>query len=201
MRAANAQATDLSKRLGDAAEHQAIVAAATAVIADAERIEGELHNPEAKVVYDILRGPRGAQLYSQLAPLYSWSQDSDLAPSAAMLARWSELQGAAHGARARHCRHERGLGGHTRGRGQRRSPAAPDPARAEGHRAMIGWIRDKLFGWAQRLRFPWLLLLTAALFGIDLAIPDFIPFIDEIVLGLATLVLSGRLAQAGAEPR
>ena len=55
---------------------------------------------------------------------------------------------------------------------------------------MIGWIRDKLFGWAQRLRFPWLLLLTAALFGIDLAIPDFIPFIDEIFLGLTTLVLS-----------
>lgn len=91
VRAANAQAAELSKRLGDAAEHQSIVAAAAAVIADAERIEGELHNPEAKVVYDILRGPKGAQLYSQLAPLYSWSQDSDFAPSAAMLARWNEL--------------------------------------------------------------------------------------------------------------
>ncbi|HWS27551.1 MAG TPA: DUF6116 family protein [Xanthomonadales bacterium] len=55
---------------------------------------------------------------------------------------------------------------------------------------MIGWLRRKLLGWAEKLRFPWLLLLTAALFGIDLAIPDFIPFVDEILLGLATLVLS-----------
>lgn len=55
---------------------------------------------------------------------------------------------------------------------------------------MIGWLRRKLLGWAQNLRFPWLLLLTAALFGIDLAIPDIIPFIDEILLGLATLILS-----------
>ena len=54
---------------------------------------------------------------------------------------------------------------------------------------MIGWLRRKLFGWAENLRFPWLLLLTAALFGIDLAIPDFIPFVDEILLGLATIIL------------
>lgn len=54
---------------------------------------------------------------------------------------------------------------------------------------MIGWVRRKLFDWADKLRFPWLLLLTAALFGVDLAIPDFIPFVDEILLGLATIIL------------
>ncbi len=54
---------------------------------------------------------------------------------------------------------------------------------------MIGWLRRKLFGWAENLRFPWLLLLTAALFGINLSIPDPIPFIDEILLGLATIIL------------
>lgn len=43
---------------------------------------------------------------------------------------------------------------------------------------------------ASRLRFPRLLALTAGLFVLDLVIPDFIPFIDEILLGLGTLVLS-----------
>ena len=43
--------------------------------------------------------------------------------------------------------------------------------------------------WAAGLRFPWLLALSAAVFLLDLAIPDLIPFADEILLGLATLVL------------
>ena len=40
-----------------------------------------------------------------------------------------------------------------------------------------------------RLRFPWLFGLFALLFGIDLAVPDIFPFVDEILLGLCTLVL------------
>jgi len=43
---------------------------------------------------------------------------------------------------------------------------------------------------AGRLRFPRLLALTAALFVLDLLLPDPVPFLDEILLGLATLVLS-----------
>jgi hypothetical protein len=42
---------------------------------------------------------------------------------------------------------------------------------------------------AGRLRFPALFLVTAALFLVDLAIPDVIPFVDEVLLGLGTLVL------------
>lgn len=30
------------------------------------------------------------------------------------------------------------------------------------------------------LRFPWLLAVVAALFAIDLVIPDFVPFVDEL---------------------
>lgn len=41
---------------------------------------------------------------------------------------------------------------------------------------------------AGRLRFPQLFVLTAGLFVIDLLIPDLIPFLDEIVLGLASLL-------------
>ena len=42
---------------------------------------------------------------------------------------------------------------------------------------------------APRLRFPQLFALTAGLFVLDLVIPDLIPFVDEIILGLATLLI------------
>lgn len=45
---------------------------------------------------------------------------------------------------------------------------------------------------AAKLRYPQLFLLTAGLFVLDLVIPDAIPFVDEILLGLATLLLAGR---------
>jgi hypothetical protein len=43
---------------------------------------------------------------------------------------------------------------------------------------------------AARLRYPQLFWLTAALFALDLAIPDVIPFADEVLLGLGTLLLA-----------
>ncbi len=42
---------------------------------------------------------------------------------------------------------------------------------------------------ASRLRFPQLFAFTATIFLLDLVIPDLIPFIDELLLGLATLLL------------
>ena len=47
-----------------------------------------------------------------------------------------------------------------------------------------------LLRWFGRLSFPRLFLLAGALFLLDLAVPDFIPFADEILLGLGALVLS-----------
>lgn len=41
-----------------------------------------------------------------------------------------------------------------------------------------------------RLSYPRLFALTAALFAMDVVIPDFIPFADEILLGLGTLLLA-----------
>lgn len=38
--------------------------------------------------------------------------------------------------------------------------------------------------WAKRVRFPKLLALTLALFLFDLFIPDCVPFVDEILLGM-----------------
>jgi hypothetical protein len=47
-----------------------------------------------------------------------------------------------------------------------------------------------LFSFAGKLRFRTLFLVTAALFAVDTVIPDPIPFIDEILLGLGTLLLA-----------
>jgi hypothetical protein len=41
-----------------------------------------------------------------------------------------------------------------------------------------------------RLRYPWLFVLTVVLFVADLAIPDVIPFVDEILLGLGAVILA-----------
>lgn len=51
---------------------------------------------------------------------------------------------------------------------------------------------------ASRLRFPQLFFVTAGVFVLDLLIPDLIPFADEILLGLLTLLL-GNLRQDSEE--
>jgi len=47
-----------------------------------------------------------------------------------------------------------------------------------------------LLRFAEGLRFRQLFLLVAALFVIDFLLPDPFPFIDEILLGLLTLLLA-----------
>ena len=47
-----------------------------------------------------------------------------------------------------------------------------------------------LLRWLGRLSYPRLFLLVGALFFADLIIPDFIPFVDEILLGAGTLMLA-----------
>lgn len=44
--------------------------------------------------------------------------------------------------------------------------------------------------WARTRRFPTLLAITGGLFAVDLVVPDLIPFIDELLLGLGTLILA-----------
>lgn len=64
---------------------------------------------------------------------------------------------------------------------------------------MANPITAGIMRFASRLRFPQLFLLVATLFLVDLAIPDVIPFVDEILLGLATLLL-GSLRRKGDAP-
>lgn len=48
-----------------------------------------------------------------------------------------------------------------------------------------------LLGWARRLRYPTLFKVTAVAFAISVLWPfDPIPLVDEIVLGLGTLLLA-----------
>ena len=50
----------------------------------------------------------------------------------------------------------------------------------------VGWFTR----WASGLRFPTLLAVIGSLFALDLLIPDLIPFFDEILLGLFTVMLA-----------
>jgi hypothetical protein len=61
---------------------------------------------------------------------------------------------------------------------------------------LVGWIVARL----ARLRFPTLFLVAGALFLVNLVVPDVIPFVDEILLGLATALLaSWRKTRSGEE--
>lgn len=59
---------------------------------------------------------------------------------------------------------------------------------------------SRLMRFAAGLRFPKLLAVTAALFVIDLIVPDMIPFADEILLGLLSLLLAS-LKKRGPDGR
>lgn len=52
-----------------------------------------------------------------------------------------------------------------------------------------GFIPGLIASLATRLRFPQLFAFTATLFLLDMLIPDLIPFIDEVLLGLVALLL------------
>ena len=52
---------------------------------------------------------------------------------------------------------------------------------------MIGPLIQRF---ARDLRFPTLFFVTAALFLADLLLPDLIPFVDEMLLALATMLFA-----------
>ena len=47
-----------------------------------------------------------------------------------------------------------------------------------------------ILAFANRLRFKHLFLVTGTLFLVNLVVPDMLPFADELLLGLATLLLA-----------
>lgn len=55
---------------------------------------------------------------------------------------------------------------------------------------MLKSLIGPFVAYAAKLRFPTLFKITAALFLFDLFVPDFVPFIDEIILGLGAALLA-----------
>lgn len=51
-------------------------------------------------------------------------------------------------------------------------------------------LADQFIGYVAGLRFPWLLGITLGLFLFDLVVPDIVPFVDEILLGLLAALLA-----------
>jgi len=62
-------------------------------------------------------------------------------------------------------------------------------------------IRSRLLGYVESLRFPWLLLITAGVFLVNLFVPDALPFVDEILLGLIAVILSRLKRKPKPKPR
>lgn len=56
--------------------------------------------------------------------------------------------------------------------------------------AMPNPLLAPLLRWLSRLGHPRLFAITAALFAVTLVAPDPIPFVDELLLGLGTLLLA-----------
>ncbi len=54
---------------------------------------------------------------------------------------------------------------------------------------------------ASGLKYPYLFLLIAVVFFLDLIVPDAIPFIDEILLGLVAVLLGTWKERKGEEPK
>lgn len=51
-------------------------------------------------------------------------------------------------------------------------------------------VSISLLNWARGLRYPTLFKLAAGLFLLDVLLPDPIPFVDEVLFGLVTLLLA-----------
>lgn len=61
-----------------------------------------------------------------------------------------------------------------------------------------------ILGFLSRLSFPRLFMLAFALWALDMVVPDFIPFVDELLLGIGTLLLASirkRKAPAGDDAK
>jgi len=61
-----------------------IISMSKALIERLDKVEAQMHNPTAEVVYDILAQKGGAQLYSRLSPLLAFVDEGDGVPTQGM---------------------------------------------------------------------------------------------------------------------
>jgi hypothetical protein len=81
LRAVKKQLADRNELLKDDEKAEPLVKASKEFIVKLDALEEKLHNPKAKVSYDILAQKGGAKLYSQLAWLLEVLKESDGAPT------------------------------------------------------------------------------------------------------------------------
>lgn len=62
--------------------------------------------------------------------------------------------------------------------------------------AFVGWFLN----YARKLKHPQLFKWISLIFLVDLFIPDLVPFVDEVLLGLATLFLASWRKSRKPEP-
>jgi hypothetical protein len=62
-----------------------------------------------------------------------------------------------------------------------------------------GGLAGFLLRWASGLRFPYLFLLTALLFVFNLFVPDVLPVIDELIMGLVAMTLASLRKKSSEE--
>jgi hypothetical protein len=65
-------------------EAEPLIESSQELIDKLETLEKKLHNPQAEVVYDILAMKGGTQLYSRMAPLIDWTDETDGPPTQGM---------------------------------------------------------------------------------------------------------------------
>ncbi len=53
-----------------------------------------------------------------------------------------------------------------------------------------GGVAGAVVRWSSSLRFPYLFVLTLALFILNLFVPDAVPFADEIIMGMVAALLA-----------
>jgi hypothetical protein len=82
VRAVRTQVAGISKRLESYTVSESIKTTIIAILQRCGDLENRLHNPEAKITYDLLMGKTGGiKLYGQLVGLYGGIQASDYAPN------------------------------------------------------------------------------------------------------------------------
>jgi photosystem II stability/assembly factor-like uncharacterized protein len=90
MRAVKRQLEARNELLKDDAKAEALVKASKEFVAKLDALEEKLHNPKAKVAYDVLAQKGGAKLYSQLVWLFEQLKDADGPPTQGVKEQYQE---------------------------------------------------------------------------------------------------------------
>jgi hypothetical protein len=90
LRAVKQQLTSSDNLLKDDEKAAPLIKASKELVTKLDALEAKLHNPKAKVAYDILAQKGGAQLYSQLAELFQTAKDAEGLPTQGLREAYAE---------------------------------------------------------------------------------------------------------------